>query len=363
MEDRREKGILVIPLEEVDEEVEEFKALFASAGGETRGIVRQNIRSPGSPSFLGKGKFEELKSMIKEDIDVVLFDTFLKPFQYAFISENLNVKVLDRAGLILDIFSQRAKSEMTKLQVELAQLVYLLPRLRGKGFELSRLGGGIGTRGPGEKKLETDRRRIRERIRVIKRKLEEVRKTRELHREARKKRSIPVVSLVGYTNAGKTTLFNALTKENRDTGNKLFLTLDAKFSATGREFIIMDTVGFIKTLPPFLIKAFALTLEEIKDSFLILKVVDSSDSRMGEKLEVIDNVLMEISAEKIPSLIVLNKSDLLTDEKKIQLSWKMRNREEYIFVSAIRGEGLTELRKRIKEKLCKNFVVEKEFYC
>lgn len=362
MEDRRERGILVIPAEKDDEEVEEFKALFVSAGGYVKEVIRQKVRNPGFPSFLGSGKFEELKSMVRKGIDVVIFDAFLKPFQYAFISENLNLKVLDRVGLILDIFAQRAKGEMAKLQVELAQLIYLLPRLRGKGVALSRLGGGIGTRGPGEKKLETDKRRIKERIRVIKRKLKEIRKTRELHRESRKRQALPVASLVGYTNAGKSTLFNALTKEERETGKKLFLTLDTKFSTSGGDFILLDTVGFIKDLPPFLIKAFAVTLEEIRNSSLILKVIDASDPRAFEKLDIIDGVLSEIEADTIPSILVLNKSDLLSESEKIQLTWRMKNKEEHLFVSALLRDGLVELKEKIKEKLWENMASEREFY-
>lgn len=350
-----EKVIVVFPHDRSETEIEETLSAVRAAGGVVVGIFYQGRGGVDPATFVGKGKLAEIKEkLFQTGASLVLFDTFLKPSQHKNLTDYLEVNVVDRAGLILDIFARRARSDFAKLQVELAQLTYLLPRLRGKGTELSRTAGGIGTRGPGEKKLETDRRRIKERIKKIKDKLREAQRTREIHRKMRKERNLFVVSLVGYTNAGKTTLFNALAKKERATGEQIFLTLDTKFSRVyidGVSIVLADTIGFIRDLPPFLIKAFEATLEDIKTSDLIIKVADASDNEILEKMEVVNSVLKDVGAGEIPSILALNKVDLIDERRKEYLRWMFQKEESLIFVSALKGVGIEELRGMIKEKM------------
>jgi len=291
---------------------------------------------------VGSGKVGEIGALCAErGADLVLFDEDLSPAQQRNLEKALERKTLDRTQLILDIFARRARTREGRLQVELAQLEYMLPRLAGKGVLLSRLGGGIGTRGPGETKLETDRRRIRQRIQSVKREIEHVRRERHTRREARARREAPVVALVGYTNAGKSTLFNALTRGGAAVSSQLFMTLDPLVRklrlGPGRELLLVDTVGFVQKLPHALVAAFRATLEEVAEAELLLHVVDASAPGALEREAAVECVLREIGAGDRPALVVLNKADAAAPERLRAL---VEARPGCAVVSAREGEGL-----------------------
>jgi len=328
------------------ERLAELEALARSAGAEVVGRVEQRRQRPDPATLLGRGKLEELhREAEARAADLVIFDHELSPTQLRNLTGEQ--RVLDRTQLILDIFARRARTREGQLQVELAQLNYLLPRLTGKGVELSRLGGGIGTRGPGETKLETDRRRIRRRIRKLKDELETVRRRRAEQRRARQATALGTVALVGYTNAGKSTLFNALTQAEVGVSAKLFATLDPTVRAlelpSGRRALLADTVGFIRDLPHGLVAAFRATLEEVEQAALILQVSDIASPLQAEQDEAVQQVLAELGVEATPRLLVFNKTDLLEETERRQLG----NSPRAAFVSALTGAGLDELRRQI----------------
>lgn len=319
--------------------LDELRELATSAGARIIDEVIQRRDRPDPATFIGKGKVEELREqVVLEGVDVVIFDDELSPGQAKNLEEGLDVKVVDRTGLILDIFGRRARTKEGKLQVELAQLEYRLTRLAGYREYLSRLGGGIGTRGPGETKLEMDRRQVRHRIATLKRDIEHIRKHRQLHRDRRRRDGLPLVSLVGYTNAGKSTLFRALSKQETLVSRRLFSTLDTLIRriqlGQSLPILISDTVGFIRKLPHQLVSAFRATLEEVVEADLILHVIDASDPGHDEKREVVLKVLEEIGAGNHPMLTVFNKIDLVPDLRPVT---------DGIFVSAVTGEGLYNL--------------------
>jgi len=333
---------------------DELRELASSVGARIVGEVIQHRQRPDPATYIGKGKVEELReAVLVEGVDVVIFDDELSPSQARNLEEALETKVLDRTGLILDIFARRAHTKEGKLQVELAQLNYALTRLAGRSKYLSRLGGGIGTRGPGETKLETDRRQIRHRISALGREIEHIRKHRQLHRERRRKDRLPLVSLVGYTNAGKSTLFSSLSKEDTLVSDRLFSTLDTlirRIQLGGNyPVLISDTVGFIRKLPHQLVTAFRATLEEVAESDLILHVMDVSDPDREEKRQVVLDVLREIGAGDHPRLTVYNKVDLLGPESNRRVRGAMRSNE--LMVSAVTGEGLDKLVEEIVQEM------------
>jgi GTP-binding protein HflX len=306
-----------------DESMGELSALAYSAGAEVVGKLVQKLSAPSRIHYLGKGKLEELLHL-KESLtfDSVIVDDELSPQQQEKIEEILETKVIDRVALILDIFARRAKTHEGQLQVELAQYEYNLPRLAGKWKHLERLGGGIGTRGPGESQLETDKRIIRQKITRLKKQLEEVSQQRELYRQRRKRTGIPVVALVGYTNTGKSTLLNALAKSDVIAKNELFSTLDPttrKLYLSGKHQILLsDTVGFIRKLPPTLIAAFRATLEELSEAALLIHVVDITSHNANEQTAIVESILKDLHLQDKPRITALNKIDLLLDREQ---SW------------------------------------------
>ncbi len=335
----------------------ELHGLARTAGAEICHELTQNISQPDSRFYIGSGKVEELHLLSEEkEADLVIFDTELTPSQKRNLEEVLGqkTKVLDRTELILDIFAQRAQTEEGKLQVELAQLQYLAPRLRGKGIGLSQLGGGIGTRGPGETKLEVQKRRIKDRISFLQDKVSEISKTRSVQRRLRKQNKMPLVALAGYTNAGKSTLFNKLTGSDVLAEDKLFATLDPTIRQVNTEknnFLLSDTVGFIQKLPTTLIDSFKATLEEIAEADLILTIVEASHPNRLEHLEVIKGLFKQLGLENYPSLLVFNKIDLLNEEELNSLKKSFPMAE---FVSAYQKSYLDILTKQIIEKLADN---------
>jgi GTPase len=333
--------------------LEELVGLAEAAGAEVVLRVLQERPRPDPSTFIGAGKTKILAASCAEmRVDVVIFDNELTPAQLRQIEEEVGRKIIDRTQLILDIFARRAKTREGKLQVELAQLKYLLPRLVGAGAALSRLGGGIGTRGPGETKLETDRRRIRTRIHAIGEDIELVRRRRAQLRERRHKASVPTVALVGYTNAGKTTLFNALTRADAEATNALFVTLDPLVRQLclpdSRELLVSDTVGFIDRLPHALVAAFRATLEEVSAADLILHVIDAAAPDRIRRMDAVRRVLDEVGAVDVPTIDVYNKCDAMTADERRRLQ---DQDPAALVVSALTREGLDELVDTVASRL------------
>ncbi|HEX4592852.1 MAG TPA: GTPase HflX, partial [Bryobacteraceae bacterium] len=302
----------------IEESLEELKVLAESAGAVVEETIIQSRVAPDAATLIGKGKLEQLRNLVAaQELDVVLFDSDLTPTQQRNLERALDCKILDRTQLILDIFARRARTREGQLQVELAQLNYMLPRLTGRGVEMSRLGGGIGTRGPGETQLETDRRRIHSRIKKLSDQLEGVRSGRGVQRHQRQSVPLATVALVGYTNAGKSTLFNRLTGAAVLADARMFATLDPTVRhvelPSRRKVLMSDTVGFIRNLPTTLVKAFRATLEEVVEASLLLHVVDASSSYAPHQTAHVLKVLSEIGADQTRQILVLNKMDLLPD--------------------------------------------------
>jgi GTP-binding protein HflX len=345
-------GVIALPTDSPDfsweESLDELRALATSAGAQVAGEFSQQRDRPEPATLIGKGKLEEIAGAAASvSADVILFDHDLSPSQQRNIERVVNTRVIDRTQLILDIFARHARTREGQLQVELAQLEYMLPRLAGRGVEMSQLGGGIGTRGPGETQLETDRRRIYRRIRHVKQQLEDVRRIRAQQRQRRESVPVATVALVGYTNAGKSTLFNALTKADVVASPRMFATLDPTIRGvtlpTRRRVLLSDTVGFIRHLPHTLVSAFRATLEEVQRASLILQVSDASSPLSAEQDAQVESVLKELEVEKKPRLRVMNKIDLLPPKQRELL----RDDGQTIHVSAIKGIGLGTLLDRV----------------
>lgn len=343
----------------VDVSLDELARLAATAGIEVVGRTSQNLSDPHPRSYLGKGKIRELREEDKSALrfDTVIADDELSPAQQRYLEEALDVQVLDRTAVILHIFAQHARTREGRLQVELAQYRYRLPRLTGRGVTLSRLGAGINTRGPGETKLESDRRRIRHRISELNRDIERVRDQRALHRRQRRASGIPVVALVGYTNAGKSTLMNALTGAEVLSSNQLFATLDPTTRRlelpNHQEALLTDTVGFIQKLPTDLVAAFRATLEEVVEADVILHVVDGAHPQVEEQAEAVEDELEALGVLSKPRITVLNKCDL-APAQRLEILKKIF--PDPVVASAVESTGLEELRARIAETLAKQFV-------
>jgi GTP-binding protein HflX len=348
---QRALAIGVIDGREHGEPLAELKELLRTAGVETVGMATQQRPKPDPDRYFGRGRLEELKTEIAAaDANVVACDDELLPRQERNLETALGVPVVDRTAVILDIFADHAHSAEGKLQVELAQLEYNMARMRGLWTHLERLGGGIGTRGPGESQIETDRRLARDRIAALRRRLRQTEKNRGVMRAQREESHIPSVALAGYTNAGKSTLLNALTGAEVGVANRLFETLDPttrNFELSGRDYLLTDTVGFIEKLPHQLVEAFKATLEETTLADLIVHVVDASETEERRMLNMhaVDEVLEEIGAGEKPRLLVLNKADLLSDDERHEVELA---HQDAVLVSAIAGDGLDDLRDLIE---------------
>lgn len=334
----------------IEESMAELERLADTAGAKVVATFTQRKEKPDAAFFLGRGKVNELAMEIQNlEATLLILDDELTPSQQHNLERMLGVKVIDRTALILDIFAQRARSREGKLQVELAQLRYNLPRLSGQGLALSRLGGGIGTRGPGETKLEVDRRRIYSKIHDIEEQIDGMKKSRSLHRKRRKESQIPLVALVGYTNAGKSTLLNKLTGSEVFAEDKLFATLDPTTRhlqlPEKQEILLTDTVGFIQKLPHTLVKAFRATLEEVQEADLLLHVVDCSNENLEAQIEAVVAVLKELEADGKPVLYVFNKADQLANP---HIREQLLHGRDGVFISAMTGENLDGLQRRIE---------------
>jgi len=345
--------------------LDELARLVDTAGAEVVGKMSQRLPTPSKTHYIGEGKLNELLSLRSENnYTIVVFDDELSPLQQRNLENSLQVKVIDRVALILDIFAGRAQTREGQLQVELAQYQYLYPRLAGQWSHLERLGGGIGTRGPGESQIETDRRLIQKKIHRLKQQIKQISKQRSLYRQKRRKSGIPVIALVGYTNAGKSTLLNALSNAGVSVENKLFVTLDPttrRFTLPGStNVLITDTVGFIKKLPPAIVDSFRATLEELSEAFALVHVVDFSSPDCFEQCQEVEDVLRDLDLIDKPRITVLNKIDRMLDGK---LDWNEEDAINYfpensqtfpvspntIFISAGKKWGLRELNEQISE--------------
>ncbi|NQS99829.1 MAG: GTPase HflX, partial [Candidatus Omnitrophica bacterium] len=350
--DKKEKVILVtVEIKDQDSwsiegSAKELKELAFASGVEAVGEIVCQRTKPTPTYFVGRGKAEEIAQLCRQlNPDAVIFNEDLSSTQQRNLEQTIDVKTIDRTQLILDIFSQRAKSMEGKLQVELAQLGYLLPRLTGKGVVLSRLGGGIGTRGPGEKKLEVDRRRIRRRITKLKQDLMHLSQRRGSRREYRRKHDLPTVAIIGYTNAGKSTLLNRLTNAEQIVKNSLFSTLDSVarrlILPNKQKVLFSDTVGFLHRLPHHLIESFKATLEEVKEADVLLHVLDISSSLVYEQNQAVETVLKELNAERKPTIFALNKLDLLNNQFALQRY--LKDFKNSVAISALKGINIGEL--------------------
>jgi GTP-binding protein HflX len=356
-----ERGLVLAvfaPGADAADEIAELEELARTAGVNPIAQIVQHRARLDPRTVVGKGKLEELKVAYKEaEAEVLLVDNELSPSQQRTLENELETRVVDRTALILDIFAQHAVSAEGKLQVELAQLEYNLPRMRGMWKHLERLGGGVGTRGPGESQLETDRRLARRRITLLRERLKGLSRQRDVRRKERRRSETPTVALAGYTNAGKSTLLNALTDAGVSVRNRLFETLDPTtrgFEHDGRRYLVTDTVGFVRRLPTQLVEGFAATLEETLVADLVLHVVDasSSEERMVEQIAAVDSVLHDIGGDDLPRQIILNKIDAVDEVRRQRLGNRY---PEALQVSALTGEGLDELRARTAEHFAERF--------
>lgn len=334
-----------------ESDLDELAALADSAGAEPVARIVQSRQDPDPATYVGKGKLEEIhRALHATGAEAVILDAELTPGQLRNLEAALKVKVIDRTALILDIFALHARSREGKAQVELAQLNYLLPRLRGWGEAMSRLGGGIGTRGPGETKLEVDRQHIRRRITKLRRDIRALARTRDLKRARRERSGVPQIAIAGYTNAGKSTLMRAVTRADVVIADQLFATLDPTTRRVrlpnGREAVVSDTVGFVRKLPHDLVEAFRSTLEEVTRADLVVHVADAASPELAQQIEAVRAVLGEIGAGHLPEILVLNKIDLVEERSRLA-----RRYPDAILISAATGEGLAALLERVAERL------------
>ena len=361
--------ILPNSTEEVEMEyLDELAFLAMTAGADTKKVFVQRLKHPAKRTFIGSGKLQEIKIYVDEhDIDMVIFDDDLTPTQQNNIEKELEIKVLDRSSLILDIFAERAQTAQAKTQVELAQLQYLLPRLRGLWTHLERQKGGIGMRGPGEKEIETDRRIVREKISKLKKQLQKIDRQNETRRNQRGQ--LIRVALVGYTNVGKSTLMNALSKSDVFAENKLFATLDTtvrKVVLGNTPFLLSDTVGFIRKLPHHLVESFKSTLDEVRECDILLHVVDTSHDTYEDQISVVDRTLLDLGVSEKQEILVFNKIDAFREktfdkmldsdvraelEAEFKANMKTRYQKECVFISALKRDNLDTFREIIKEKV------------